>query len=35
MIGDKTREAITDFQGKAGLKPDGRASESVLSALRQ
>ena len=35
MIGDKTREAITDFQGKAGLKPDGRASVSVLNALRR
>ena len=35
VIGDKTREAITDFQSKAGMKPDGRASASVLSALRQ
>lgn len=35
VIGDKTREAITDFQGKSGLKPDGRASVSVLSALRR
>ena len=35
VIGDKTREAITDFQGKAGLKPDGRASLSVLQALRR
>ncbi len=34
VIGDKTREAIVDFQTKAGLKPDGRASVSVLSALR-
>ncbi len=34
VIGDKTREAIVDFQGKAGLKPDGRASVSVLGALR-
>ena len=35
VIGDKSREAITDFQGKAGLKPDGRASLSVLQALRR
>ena len=35
VIGDKSREAITDFQGKAGLRPDGRASVSVLNALRR
>jgi lytic murein transglycosylase len=35
VIGDKTREAIADFQGKAGLNPDGRASVSVLNALRR
>lgn len=35
VIGDKTREAIVDFQGRAGLKPDGRASQSVLAALRR
>ena len=35
VIGDKTREAIADFQGKNGLKPDGRASVSVLTALRR
>ena len=35
VIGDKTREAIVDFQGKAGLRPDGRASQSVLAALRR
>ena len=35
VIGDKTREAITDFQGKSGLRPDGRASLSVLTALRR
>ena len=35
VIGDRTREAIADFQGKAGLKPDGRASLSVLTALRR
>ena len=35
VIGDKTREAISDFQAKNGLKADGRASVSVLSALRR
>ncbi len=35
VIGDKSREAIIDFQTKNGLKPDGRASLSVLSALRR
>ncbi len=35
VIGDRTREAIVDFQSKGGMKPDGRASVSVLSALRQ
>ena len=35
MIGDKTREAIVDFQQRSGMKPDGRASVSVLSALRR
>ena len=35
VIGDKTREAIVDFQGKAGMRPDGRASQSVLGALRR
>lgn len=35
VIGDKTREAIVDYQQKAGLRPDGRASASVLSALRR
>lgn len=35
VVGDKTREAIADFQGKSGLKPDGRASVSVLTALRR
>jgi lytic murein transglycosylase len=35
VIGDKTREAIADFQGKNGSKPDGRASVSVLTALRR
>ena len=35
VIGDKSREAIVDFQTKNGMKPDGRASLSVLSALRR
>ena len=35
VIGDRTREAIQDFQNKSGLKPDGRASVSVLTALRR
>ena len=35
VIGDKTREAITDYQGRNGLKPDGRASLSVLTSLRR
>ena len=35
VIGDKTREAIVDFQQRSGLKPDGRASVSVLTALRR
>ena len=34
VIGTKTRQAIADFQGRAGLAPDGRASVSVLAALR-
>jgi lytic murein transglycosylase len=35
VIGDKTREAIVDFQQRNGLRPDGRASVSVLTALRR
>lgn len=35
VIGDKTREAIVDFQTRNGLRPDGRASASVLSTLRR
>ena len=35
VIGDKTREAISDYQSKAGLHQDGRASQSVLAALRR
>ncbi len=34
VIGTKTRKAISDFQSKSGLHPDGRASVSVLAALR-
>ncbi len=34
-IGDKTRTAIADFQGKNGLTVDGRASVKVLAALRR
>ena len=34
VIGTKTRQAISDFQAKTGLNRDGRASLSVLSALR-
>ncbi len=34
VIGTKTRQAILDFQAKSGLHPDGRASVSVLAALR-
>lgn len=35
VIGTKTRQAISDFQAKAGLSPNGRASASVLAALRR
>ncbi len=34
VIGTKTKQAISDFQAKAGLHQDGRASVSVLAALR-
>jgi lytic murein transglycosylase len=34
VIGAKSRAAISDFQAKAGLTPNGRASASVLAALR-
>ena len=34
-IGDKTKDAIADFQGKNGLTVDGRASVKVLEALRR
>ncbi len=33
-IGDKTRAAISDFQGRAGLPRDGRPGTKVLEALR-
>ena len=34
-IGAKTKTAIADFQTKAGLTADGRASSKVLSRLRE
>ena len=34
VIGTKTKEAIADFEGRAGLKRDGRAGLKVLDALR-
>jgi lytic murein transglycosylase len=34
VIGTKTREAIADFQGRAGLSRNGRASKKTLDALR-
>ena len=34
-IGNKTKEAIADFEGKVGLPVNGRASVKVLHALRQ
>jgi lytic murein transglycosylase len=34
VIGTKTKEAIADFEGRAGLKRDGRAGLKVLNALR-
>jgi peptidoglycan hydrolase-like protein with peptidoglycan-binding domain len=34
-IGNKTREAIADYQRKLGRAADGRASSKVLAALRQ
>jgi lytic murein transglycosylase len=34
-IGAKTKAAIADFEGKHGLKIDGRASGKVLAALRK
>jgi lytic murein transglycosylase len=34
-IGNKTREAVADYQRKLGRAVDGRASSKVLAALRQ
>jgi lytic murein transglycosylase len=34
VIGTKSKQAISDFQSRSGLHPDGRASVSVLAALR-
>ncbi|MBM3651714.1 MAG: lytic murein transglycosylase [Alphaproteobacteria bacterium] len=34
VIGTKTKEAIADFQARAGLERNGRASLKVLNALR-
>jgi lytic murein transglycosylase len=34
VMGTKTKQAIVDFQTKSGLSPNGRASASVLAALR-
>ncbi len=34
-VGAKTRSAIADFQSKAGLSVDGRASQTVLQRLKQ
>jgi lytic murein transglycosylase len=34
VLGTKTREAIADFQERAGLKRDGRAGQKVLQALK-
>jgi lytic murein transglycosylase len=34
-IGNKTKEAIADFQGKNGMAVNGRASVKVLEALRR
>jgi lytic murein transglycosylase len=35
VIGTKTKQAITDFQSRSGLSPNGRACASVLAALRR
>jgi lytic murein transglycosylase len=34
VVGTKTKQAISEFQSRSGLRPDGRASTSVLAALR-
>jgi len=35
LFGSKTRAAIQTFQGEKGLEPDGRATDSVLNALKK
>jgi lytic murein transglycosylase len=35
VIGTKTKEAIADFQGRTGLRADGRAGKRTLEALRE
>ncbi len=34
VLGHKTQDAIADFEKRNGMKSDGRASQSVLTALR-
>ena len=34
-IGDKTKQAIADFEGKNGLAADGRPSKKVLELLEK
>lgn len=34
VLGHKTQDAIADFQRRSGMKPNGRASQSLLAALR-
>jgi lytic murein transglycosylase len=33
VLGHKTEDAIADFQRRSGMKPNGRASQSLLAAL--
>jgi peptidoglycan hydrolase-like protein with peptidoglycan-binding domain len=33
-IGARTRKAISEYQARIGMKPDGRAGGRVLEALR-
>jgi peptidoglycan hydrolase-like protein with peptidoglycan-binding domain len=35
LFGGKTRAAIQTFQREKGLEPDGRATDSVLNALKK
>jgi lytic murein transglycosylase len=35
VIGTKTMQAIADFQGRAGMRADGRAGRMTLNALRE